>query len=360
MAGIISLIGYLGFTSSQILAGAKLASASFVGLDFNTALLVMGAVTVIYTGLGGIKAVIYTDTVQWVVLMGGLAFVGLPIAYTAVGGYEQIVQTLPSEFFSFGNVSWQSLVNWAVTIIPIWFVGMTLYQRIYASRSEKEAKKAWFIAGIMEWPLMAFMGVLLGLFARVAAEQGMFVDQGFANVAEMDPEMGLPLLLRNILPIGLMGIMMSVYFSAILSTADSCLMAASGNLQSDLFGEKGKAAFPQFSSLRLSQFFTLFLGIGALLLAATMENVLSLMLYSYAFMVSGLLVPLIAALFFGKKRPVPAFVSMLLGGLTTVVLASSDWSLLFALDANIFGISVSLISFLTLDFIYHAKRNPKP
>ena len=117
-----------------------------------------------------------------------------------------------------GNVPWLTLVNWGVTIIPIWFVGMTLYQRIYASRDVKEAKNAWFIAGLFEWPIMAFMGVALGLFARVAAEQGMFEHLGFLNASMMDPEMGLPLLLKTILPIGLMGIMMSVYFSSILST----------------------------------------------------------------------------------------------------------------------------------------------
>ncbi|MCB0716707.1 MAG: hypothetical protein KDC06_11930, partial [Chitinophagaceae bacterium] len=223
-AGIISAIGYIGFTSSQMLAGAKLASASFQSLDMSTALIVMGAITVGYTVLGGMNAVIYTDTIQWIVLIGGLCLVGIPLSYHAIGGIDAIRATVSKDFLSLENVAWQTLVNWAVTIIPIWFVGMTLYQRIYASRDVKEAKKAWFIAGLFEWPVMAFMGVALGLFARVAAEQGMFEQMGFVNATMMDPEMGLPLLLRTILPIGLMGVMMSVYFSAILSTADSCLM----------------------------------------------------------------------------------------------------------------------------------------
>src|SRR5690606_31738452 len=46
VAGIISAIGYLGFTSSQLLAGAKLASSAFVGLDLGTALLIMGVIIV--------------------------------------------------------------------------------------------------------------------------------------------------------------------------------------------------------------------------------------------------------------------------------------------------------------------------
>ncbi|HQV05707.1 MAG: sodium:solute symporter family protein [Chitinophagaceae bacterium] len=345
-AGIISAIGYIGFTSSQMLAGAKLASASFQSLDMSTALIVMGAITVGYTVLGGMNAVIYTDTIQWIVLIGGLCLVGIPLSYHAIGGIDAIRATVSKDFLSLENVAWQTLVNWAVTIIPIWFVGMTLYQRIYASRDVKEAKKAWFIAGLFEWPVMAFMGVALGLFARVAAEQGMFEQMGFVNATMMDPEMGLPLLLRTILPIGLMGVMMSVYFSAILSTADSCLMAASGNMLTDIVARFFHIDHDNKRMLKLSQLFTLILGILAILLASVMGNVLELMLYSYAFMVSGLFVPLVAAIFFKKRNAHAALLAMIGGGATTVILSLFVKNLPFGLDANLFGILTSLILFI--------------
>ncbi len=204
LAGIISAVGYLGFTSSQLLAGAKLASATFSNLDMTTALWVMGAIAVVYTVMGGLKAVIYTDTVQWIILMAGLIFIGVPMAYTAIGGYKALEATLDPAFLSLTNITWQTFVNWAVTIIPIWFVGMTLYQRIYACKGPKEAQKAWFIAGLFEWPIMALMGVLLGMFARVAAEQGMFSEMGYTGAGSIDAEIGLPLLLANILPVGLL------------------------------------------------------------------------------------------------------------------------------------------------------------
>src|SRR5690606_21760598 len=144
VAGIISFVGYLGFTSSQFLAGAKLAVGTFPALDILDALYIMGAVAVAYTVFGGIKAVIYTDTFQWIVLMSGLIFVGIPIAYYTLGGWEAIRNVLPQEFFSLANISWVQIVNWFITIVPIWFVGMTLYQRIYACKDEKTAKRAWY------------------------------------------------------------------------------------------------------------------------------------------------------------------------------------------------------------------------
>jgi solute:Na+ symporter, SSS family len=346
VAGIICFVGYLGFTSSQLLAGAKLASGTFPDLELNTALIIMGAIAVLYTVLGGLKAVIYTDTIQWIILLMGFIFIGLPISYYHVGGWEGIRNTLPDEFFSLTNIRWQDFVNWGITIMPIWFVGMTLYQRIFASRDEASAKKAWFIAGFFEWPVMAFMGVSLGLLARVAYDQELIG----VGVADFDPEMGLPILLSTVLPAGIMGLMMSAYFSAVLSTADSCLMAASGNLTTDLF----KNYFDRQSdkkNMRLSQLFTLLIGAVALLIAWQMTNVLTLMIYSYAFMVSGLLVPVIAALFFKSTNSQAALGSMISGGMTTVLLSVSGWDLPLGLDPNLYGLSLSLAVFLLVGSI---------
>lgn len=350
MAGIISAIGYIGFTSAQILAGAKLATATFPSLDLKQAVLIMGVTAVIYTVFGGLKAVIYTDTVQWLLLMVGLVFIGIPLGYTAVGGWEGITSTLDPSFLDIWNVEWQQLLNWAITIIPIWFIGMTLYQRIYASRDEKTAKRAWYLAGVFEWPIMAFMGVLLGLFARVAVQQGMFEAIGYSAIADMDSEMGLPVLLRTVLPVGLMGLMMSAYFSAVMSTADSCLMAASGNVVTDILSNV--LPIGEEKLLKYSQVATFVIGAFALLLATVMTNVLDLMLLSYSFMVSGLFIPLIAALFFKKKDPVAAIAAMVSGGSTTLILEVLSKKeivhLPWGIDANIFGILMSLIVYLII------------
>lgn len=341
LAGVISAIGYVGFTAAQILAGAKLAHGTFPSLSIQNALLVMGAVAVGYTALGGLKAVIYTDTVQWGILLIGLTFVGIPIALHEVGGWSAIERSLPPEMLSLANVGPITLVNWAVTIVPIWFVGMTLYQRIYSCRDERSAKRAWFVAGLLEWPLMAFLGVVLGLLARVAAEQGMFGSLGFGAGADIDAETGLPLLLRTVLPVGAMGLVLSAYFSAILSTADSCLMACSGNVLTDLL--RSKSSDPGF--LRRAQWLTLGLGAIAVVLASRMTSVLDLMLLSYAFMVSGLLVPVLALLMPVPRSELAASVAIVLGGGTTATLVAGGWSLPLGLDANVFGIAASVVAY---------------
>jgi SSS family solute:Na+ symporter len=149
-----------------------------------------------------------------------------------------------------------------------------------------------------------------------------------------------------------MGLMMSAYFSAILSTADSCLMAASGNFVTDVLGffmkrEKG---------IRFSQWVTLFIGAMAIVLATYMQNVLELMLYSYAFMVSGLLVPVLGMLYIKDPNPQAAIVSMILGGGVTIALIFSKVNLPFNLDENFFGISVSALSFVITHYFHKIKR----
>ena len=354
VAGIISLIGYIGFTSSQILAGAKLASATFPAFSINDAVMIMGVIAVAYTVIGGIKAVIYTDTIQWIILMLGLICIGIPMGYIKIGGWQAINATLADNFLSLTNISFIQLFNWFITIVPIWFVGMTLYQRIYACKDEKTAIKAWRIAGLFEWPIMAFMGIILGLFARVAFEQGMFTAAGYTPEINIDAELGLPLLLRSILPIGLLGLMMSAYFSAIMSTADSCLMAASGNFTTDIweYFKKGK----KINSVRNSQLVTLVIGVIAVILATHMQNVLELMLYSYAFMVSGLMVPVLGMLVLKKPSSLAAIVAMIMGGSTTLILIISKIDLPYQLDANFFGICISAISFILIQVIHQNKQ----
>ncbi|MFA9390041.1 MAG: sodium:solute symporter [Prolixibacteraceae bacterium] len=357
IAGIVSAIGYLGFTSSQLLAGAKMASTIIDGLNLNWALMIMGFVAVVYTFAGGMKAVIYTDTLQWIVLLSGLIFIGIPFCYVELGSISHIQTVLPAQFFTLSNVSWQQLVNWGVTIIPIWFIGMTLYQRIYASKDKKTAQKAWFIAGLFEYPIMAFTGVLLGLYARVAFMEGYF--PAYSSIASFDPEIGVPLLLKTILPIGFTGILLSVYFSAIMSTADSCLMASSGNFQTDIFRVNPKHS----KAIRFSQLSTLAIGAVAVFIALRIPNVLELMLLSYAFMVSGLLVPVLAALFLKKLNSTAALLSMIAGGGTTLLLIIMKVALPFGLNENIFGLSASLIVFVVVSLLgkttFHGKERIK-
>jgi SSS family solute:Na+ symporter len=354
VAALISGIGYLGFTGAQMLAGAKLASATIMpdglfGLDpILCALLFIAVITIIYTVVGGLKAVIYTDTIQWVILLSGLIFVTIPVTLFKIGGMAKLREVLPASHFSLTNIEPITFINWMVTIIPIWLIGMTLYQRMYACHSEKEARRAWYIAGIFEYPIMAFAGVFLGMCARVV-------------FPEAESEMALPMLIRDILPIGVTGIVIAAYFSAIMSTADSCLMASSGNFVNDLVERHFLKNMTAKQSIRLSMVATLVIGVLAVVLAAQFGTVLNAILYAYAFMVSGLFVPTLGAFFWKRSSATGAMLGMLGGGILTLLLQTESLVLPasfkeIGVDASLYGITLSAILFVTGSLLFPDRK----
>jgi SSS family solute:Na+ symporter len=348
IAALISAIGYIGFTASQILAGAKLTSATFQNMSIEHAVLLMGIIAVVYTALGGIKAVIYTDTIQWIILLAGLSFIGIPFALKSLGGWEAAKVFLKPEMLQLSNIQYSTVINWAFSIIPIWFIGMTLYQRIFAAASAKEAKRAWFIAGLFEYPTMAFLGVFLGMLAKVAFESGTLPQSLLLGT---DSETAMPIMLKHVLPIGGLGLIMAAYFSAILSTADSCLMAAAGNISRDLMGYKKSA-----NALRVSQSTTLLIGIFAIILALYIPSVLELMLLSYAFMVCGLFAPVLGFIAFKRPSRKGALVSMLGGSTVLIAIRSFNITLPYDLDAVVPGITISVILMLVMQFFSAEKQ----
>ncbi|OXU15927.1 sodium:solute symporter family protein [Sedimentisphaera salicampi] len=356
-AALISGIGYLGFTGAQMLAGAKLASTTILQknpFDMDPilfSLLVIAVITVVYTVFGGLKAVIYTDTIQWMILLSGLIFITIPATLLEIGGISALRETLPKEYFTLTNIEASTFINWMVTIIPIWLIGMTLYQRMYACKNEKHAKKAWFTAGLLEYPVMAFTGVFLGMCARVI-------------YPEADSEAALPMLIRDVLPIGVTGIVIASYFSAIMSTADSCMMASSGNFVNDLLERHIIGKKSHKTSVRLSMAATFVIGTLAVTLAAQFSTVLNAILYAYSFMVSGLFIPTLGAYFWKKSSSAGALAGMLAGGVPTLLMLTKVVKLpepiaKYGLDPSAYGIFLSAVFFIAFSFAMPEKSTAK-
>ncbi len=338
-AALISGIGYLGFTSAQILAGAKLAAGTVfsnvqIMRPLDLSLYIMTTIIILYTVMGGLKAVIYTDTFQWMILLSGLIIFGLPFAYVKVGGMQVLLRELPTEFFSLGNLTVSQFLNWFFTIVPIWFIAMTLYQRIYACKDVKSARRAFYLAGILEYPLMAFAGVILGMIARI-------------YFPAVDSEMAMPMLLKKILPIGIKGVVIAAYFSAIMSTADSCLIASSGNVVNDVIEKLFVKRASHKKMILLSQGVTLVIGFITFIIAKSYTTVLEIILHAYSFMVAGLLVPTLMAYFSRHTSSRAALVSMFGGGGLTLFLIFSQVETLYDLDASIWGLAFSALLYFS-------------
>lgn len=168
--------------------------------------------------------------------------------------------------------------------------------------------------------------------------------------------MGVPMLLKDVLPIGIKGIIISAYFSAIMSTADSCLIASSGNFSLDIIGRyfyKGKQDTK--SLIKVSQITTLAIGVITLVVAISFESVLEIIYHSYSFMVAGLLVPTLIAFSVKKPNSTAALWSMISGGTIALLIIFMKWQTPFDLHPSAFGIILSAIVYFVISIV--TKKN---
>lgn len=124
----------------------------------------------------------------------------------------------------------------------------------------------------------------------------------------------MPRLINEVLPIGVTGVVIAAYFSAIMSTADSCLVASSGNIVGDFLQRYFLKNASDRALIRWSQGVTFVLGLIAVAYAVRFGTVIEGVLDAYGFMVAGLFVPTLGAFFWRRSTSAGALTGILVGG----------------------------------------------
>ncbi|MCB9877300.1 MAG: sodium/solute symporter [Planctomycetes bacterium] len=209
-----------------------------------TAVLAVGAATVVYTVTGGIKAVVWTDAIQFTVYMLGAGFALWVLGDQLEGGLGGMLDAAdetgrlrvfdwaspfgddPAAFWSSTYTFWAGLIGGAVLSIGSHGVDQIIVQRYLSARSLRDARKALLWSGPVVMLQFAFFLVLgLGLAAFYAAhppstpfQKG---DRVFADF------------IVHHLPTGLVGVVLGAVFSAAMSTLSSSLSASASALVND-------------------------------------------------------------------------------------------------------------------------------
>lgn len=272
------------------------------GVDQTTGIILGFFVVLVYTVAGGMWAVSITDFVQAVVLILGLAWL-LPNALDDAGGWSVVSAALPVGHTDF--LPEASVYGW-VWYMQAWLVlglgslpSQDLLQRTFSARNEKVAAWSAYLAGGL-YLTVGLVPVVLGLIAR-------------ATMPDLtEPEMALPLLGRDHLgPIGL-AIFVGALLSAILSSADSGLLAPasvfSENLVRPLIPGMSDAGLLRATRLSVGAF-----AIIALMLALEFRDVYELMLAAMEAGLAGLAAPFAAGLYWKRIDERAALASMLAG-----------------------------------------------
>jgi SSS family transporter len=211
----------------------------FTGWDMTMSVLVMGSATIVYTYLGGMQAVIWTDLIQFVIYIVGAIVAALFIINAVPGGFEavrsigegagkfQIIDTTPT--FSNYLVLWAGVIGGAFFSMASHGADQIMVQRYLCARSVGQARAALILSGVVvfvQFALFLFIGI--GLYA-LHMTGGLELEPGTRN----DEVFGV-FIVRD-LPVGMVGLVIAAVLAAAMSTLSSSLNSSATALQSDFY-----------------------------------------------------------------------------------------------------------------------------
>jgi len=296
LAGI-SIIAYIFTKISVQLYAASVVLERVAGWSLWKTAIVLVIATGIYTIAGGLAAVIYTDTVQTLILITGAVALTL-IGLHRVGGFAHLQEMVPPSYFHMikpvtdHDFPWTGIF-FGAPILGIWYwcTDQVIVQRVLSARDEGHAKAGTIFAGFLKI-LPVFMLVLPGIIAYA-----LFPDQ-----VKDKPDYAYPTLVLNLLPTGLVGLVMAALLAAVMGAMSSVFNSASTLVTLDFY----KKIRPEASERQLVSFGRIATG-GMVLLGllwVPFIHLLSAQLYIYLQSVQAYISPPIAACFvFGILWP---------------------------------------------------------
>jgi solute:Na+ symporter, SSS family len=293
----ISIIAYILTKISVHLWAAAIVLERVAGWSPLTAAVVLVIVTGIYTIAGGLSAVIYTEVVQTLVLLTGaiaLTFIGLSHA----GGFSALRAAVPASYFhmikpmSDPEFPWTGIF-FGAPLLGIWYwcTDQVIVQRVLSAKDEGNAKAGTIFAGFLKI-LPVFLLVLPGIIA-VALYKPMFNFGPHGEV--MNGDIAFPTLIINLLPTGLVGLMIAALLAALMGGMASVFNSASTLVTLDFY----KKLQPNASEARLVNIGRIATAIMVLLGLAWVPfiHLISGQLYIYLQSVQAYISPPIAACF---------------------------------------------------------------
>jgi SSS family transporter len=274
LSSALFIVGQLAGRMTIILFLPSLAISAVTGFDIASSIIVMGIVTIVYTVLGGMKAVIWTDFLQLFVMFGGTILTLVYIMMSLDGGTAEFLTISMSE-------NKMKLVDWSfdpsqATVWVLMFVVLfdtvltfpkdqVLMQRVLSTKSAKQASRSVWVYAIIVLPasvMFYLVGTALYVFYQSHPER-------------MDPTLSIdatfPLFIAAELPVGITGLLIAGIFSASMSTLSSILNSVATVATVDFYEKIVRIPLPK-KSLRFAKITTVVAGVIGVSLALVLSR----------------------------------------------------------------------------------------
>jgi SSS family solute:Na+ symporter len=289
-------------------------------------MIVVAAVVVVCTLLGGLRGIAYSDVLQFLLMVSALT-IALPYAVNYSPDF--ISRTSPENLspVSYLRSFPQDAIRWTIILILMPITAAPLYQRFFASMPKVSRKKA-IVCSVFAYFVIDMIVLCSGMIAAVNSEE-LGLDESNADIALM--VLGfkvLPQPLRVLLVLGLI--------AAVMSTADAWTHSGASSLSYDILRRMGN--FSEKTLILASRFFVFVLGVLSLILALYFQDIITALVFLTTVWTAGILLPTVAALTGRKLSEKAALASIFFGGASSIM-----WSLkpLYAIDPLFVGLFFS-------------------
>jgi solute:Na+ symporter, SSS family len=234
---VIGLFGALFIHIGISLFAAAKVFESFLGVPMMATIIVLSVFTVVYTALGGLKAVVMTENIQVVLLLGGatlltvLGIKALPDAgihnvadfkSVAFPGQLEMLQPIINKEGNLNQFSWLTIIlGYPILGIWYWCADQTHVQRVLGAKTLKDAQNGALFAGFLKITPV-FIMVLPGVVGYVLWQRGAFQLPNIEGTNHTDYNTMLPTLINYLIPVGLKGLLAAGMAAALMS----CMAAA--------------------------------------------------------------------------------------------------------------------------------------
>jgi SSS family solute:Na+ symporter len=240
-SAIFMHLGFALFTGGKVIEG-------LFGVDLTVGIVIVLALTGLYTVVGGLKAVVLTEAVQTVILLAGSVVI-TAVAFWEVGGWSGLTAALgcePERLTLLRSADVESDMAWYAVllgypVIGIWYwcTDQTIVQRVLGAKDEKHAQLGPIFAGFIKI-LPLFICVTPGLVCYALVREGKLEELN-------DTAQTLPYLISTLLPRGMKGLVGAALLAALMSTMAAALNSVATVFCYDIY----KKARPQVSERQM-------------------------------------------------------------------------------------------------------------
>lgn len=254
------------------------------GWDIVTIIVVTGLAVMVYSLLGGIQAVVWTDAIQGIIMISGAILCLVYIMFSMPEGPGQVFEIAAAHNkFSLGSfgLSLKESTFWVVLIYGIFMnfqnygIDQNYVQRYMASKSDREAKRSAFFGGMLYIPVsLVFFLIGTSLFAYYIAQPEALPSE--LSSAEMSDRV-FPFFIVNNLPAGFTGLLIASIFAAGMSTISTSINSGSTVILTDYYKRYAKKEVTDRNSMKVLYISSLVFSIIGIIIGVAMINVQSVL-----------------------------------------------------------------------------------